>query len=1106
MTNCAVLMDDMITISRLLPPRLPPRILPRPRLTERLHQALAYRVTVVQAGAGYGKSTALSALVESHAPLVWYHLEAGDSQPRPLLHHVWHGCRRALPSLSDAPLALLEQWETAALSRENGRKTGAVWKPVVDALANALAEATAQTAGAAPLLIILDDAHLLNDTSSGAAALDRLVQVAPPAVRFIFSTRFPLRLTCLADARLRGDYLGISQAELAFTPDDITALLHTHYGVTLSAAQAGALWEAIEGWPIALPLIGQRLQAATPADVVVAAGLKPPRTSTSTPAGATLLPDLFAYLTREVLEGLPSPVYHFLRLTAVLRQLTPEICDCLRSAGDSRDILGYLHSQGLFIHAYADAGYRYHPLFRDLLLQQLTPAEAQHAHLGAAHCYQAQGQIEEAIPHWLAAGDFAAAAAALADIGRDLVRAGRLEPLSAWLNALPPDHLTARPALLILLGDIARLHSRFDAALGWYQQAEEHCRLARDRHGLGQALRSQARVYLDTVNPSQAEALLQEALRLSDGQEDRESRARLLELLAENLLNQGRPAAAEQRRQQAQALRQAGPDAAELPTRLLLRTGQIHRARALLEQQAAQERLSPIGRPRAHRETSLLLSLILSMQGEQAQAHQAALEGAARGESLKAPFVTAVALMRQGHAWMLHKDSAGYAAAERCFLAALEWSYTLDIPRLRVEADWGLCQVYGFQGQLERARQVAADGITLAQAAGDEWVAACIRVTLGAGYVLTQQWEQAAHWLTQAGHAFRECSDSYGQALALLWSGLMWHATHDAARLQRDLETLLRLSREHDYAFLFQRPTLLGPPDPRRLVPLLLYARQASLTPDMAAYAHTLLEHAGLGKVDMHPGYQLRIQTMGAFRLWRGTEEAPARAWRRQKARQLFLLFLTHRRRLIHREQIIDILWPDQPAEEAGRDFKIAYNALCQVLEPARARNAPSAYIVRDGPRYGLRPEADVWLDVALFDELTAAGDRQLQQRPAVARDAYRQALALYHGTYLQEFPYLTWADQERQRLLNGAIRSAERLARSLAQEGLWDEAIEVCQAALTHDNCCEPAYQILIQAHIAQGNPSAARRIYQQCVATLERELSLPPTPATQAWGQSIQ
>ena len=53
------------------------------------------------------------------------------------------------------------------------------------------------------------------------------------------------------------------------------------------------------------------------------------------------------------------------------------------------------------------------------------------------------------------------------------------------------------------------------------------------------------RQYLDTVNPSQAEALLERSIRLSEGVESHEMRARLYELLAENKLNLGHIAEAE---------------------------------------------------------------------------------------------------------------------------------------------------------------------------------------------------------------------------------------------------------------------------------------------------------------------------------------------------------------------------------------------------------------------------------------------------------------------------------------------------------------------------------------------------------------------------------
>src|SRR5690606_36940791 len=127
-----------------------------------------------------------------------------------------------------------------------------------------------------------------------------------------------------------------------------------------------------------------------------------------------------------------------------------------------------------------------------------------------------------------------------------------------------------------------------------------------------------------------------------------------------------------------------------------------------------------------------------------------------------------------------------------------------------------------------------------------------------------------------------------------------------------------------------------------------------------------------------------------------------------------------------------EMLWPDLEAEAALRDFKIAYSTLCRVLEPERGRNQPSAYVVRDGSRYGLRAEADLWLDAAAFDEAIAAGDRLWDQEQAAALPFYREALALYHGDYLQEYPYAEWCSEERERLLTLYLRTAERLAEML--------------------------------------------------------------------------
>lgn len=1061
---------QLIIRTKLIPPLAHHRILERPRLLQKLREALDYRLTIVLAGTGYGKSTALAALAQTGVPLAWYHLDHQDADLSIFLPHLFYSLQEALPDLSDAPLAALDSFE--------GRM-GAETSVFIDLLINALI-----AEGTAPVLLVLDDVHRLAGAQELLALLERLLTHAPARLHVILATRYPLNLPSLLHWRVKGEVLEIGQAELAFTAAEIEALFREKYHHALTSEAVTEIMAKTEGWAIALQLLWQGLRSGAVATLPEALErLSGPEQH------------LFTYLAQEILTQQPEDVRTFLEVTAVLRELNAPICDCLRKAEDSARLLRLLLENNLFVLELRDGHSRYHHLFRKFLLQRLTPEATQSYHYRAALCFRQQGMPEQAVEHLLAAGAYEEAAEVLNTLGHTLVRAGHLDLLLGWLNALPPAVLEVHPRLLVYLGDVARLRSRFNEALGWYRQAEQRARQTGNSSAIGQALRGQARVYLDTVNPSRAESILQEALRLSDGQEDREARANLLELMAENRLNLGRPEEARALQAQARALREEGPAEAELAVRVLLRTGRLEEARQFLEQRMENERLDPVRRPRAHRETPLLLSLILALQGEGEAAYHYALEGTERGRELRSPFVTAVGYMRQGHAWLLRNDPHSYDEACRCYREAIRWSEMLAVPRLRVEAYWGLTRAHGFQGALDGAERAAAQGIVLAEEAGDEWIAALIRVSLGATYVLARKTTLAAETLTQALTAFHECGDLYGEATTRLWQGLLWLELEDQVRLKRGLGELLRLVHEQRYLGLFTRQVLLGPRDPRRVIPLLLYAREVDIE---RAFAEELLSAWGVSGVTLHPGYQLRVQALGAFRVWRGLDEIAASEWRRENARQLFQLLLSHRRQLLEREQILELLWPAQDPETATRDFKVALSTLFKVLEPERKANTPSAFILREGTLYGLRQDADMTLDVDLFEQAVAQGDGYWPHDAAEALRHYRAALALYQGDYLQEYPYADWCVEERERLRGLYLRTAERVARLLAEAGAWAEVIEVCEALLVRDNCWEAAYRLLMLAYARLGNRPQALRIYQRCVTCLREELDVEPTEET--------
>ncbi|MGD2178610.1 MAG: transcriptional regulator, partial [Anaerolineae bacterium] len=506
-----------------MPPRLHKHTLHRPRVTGRVLEALDYRLTVVQAGTGYGKSTALAALADREYPLAWYHLDGQDADSFVFLLHLIHSFRIALPDMSERALAALEGWQGSASLP--GRGSPLPWETVVSILVNELVECAT-----GPMLLVIDDVHLLNQASEPLRILDWIIGRAPPDLHVLLSTRYPPQLPNAITWRVRGELLEIGQKELAFTPSEVAALFRDQYRVFLTPEEVDELTAGTEGWAIALQLVWQGLRAGLVSNLPQALG----RLSGSDE-------DFFAFLAQEVLEQQPPDIQEFLLVTAVLREMTASICDCLRNASDdlaphprvagqetshhesgsalhadSGQILNYLLESGLFVVDLGDSDrlgrvVRYHHLFRDFLCHQLDASQARALHQKAAVCCQRHGAAEEAVHHLLAAQAFEQAANVLDHMGRSMVRAGRLDMLSGWIGSLPPDVLETHPSLLVYLGDIARLHSRFDEALGWYSQAEERCRAGGDARGIGRALRGQARVYLDTVNPSQAQDLLQEA-------------------------------------------------------------------------------------------------------------------------------------------------------------------------------------------------------------------------------------------------------------------------------------------------------------------------------------------------------------------------------------------------------------------------------------------------------------------------------------------------------------------------------------------------------------------------------------------------------------------
>ena len=166
------------------------------------------------------------------------------------------------------------------------------------------------------------------------------------------------------------------------------------------------------------------------------------------------------YLLSEVLARLPVTTQAFLLQTAILDRLSGPLCDALTGAVQDAEPgqrhLEWLERENIFTVALDDQGewYRYHHLFQRLLQGQLArhyhADEIASLHSRASAWYGANGFVEDALRHALAAGDEPGAARLVETHRHTVMNHSQFQRLEQWLRLLPHQLIGERPGLLML--------------------------------------------------------------------------------------------------------------------------------------------------------------------------------------------------------------------------------------------------------------------------------------------------------------------------------------------------------------------------------------------------------------------------------------------------------------------------------------------------------------------------------------------------------------------------------------------------------------------------------------------------------------------------------
>ena len=400
---------------------LPRTVVPRPALEARLDALGPGELGLLVAAAGSGKS-------------VLVHQWASD-------HPELRIAALALTPQHDDPVVFARDFVAAirAVAPEGPpdaeQPTASVARTVVDGLIEELAAVSGD------LVVIVEDLHVLTNRPL-LEDLGRVFCALPSSVRAVVTTRrdVPWALHTL---RLEGSLVSIRGTDLAFAHDEAGQLLTRVSGRALTDAQVDALLGRTDGWAVGLQLAGISLRDAD--DVA---------TFVDTFAGSHR--HVAEYLLEEVLERQEPDVRDFLLRTSVLDWLSADLCDAVTGAGDARTMLEQLDRRSLFLIPLDPSGqqYRYHRLFGDLLryrLQVESPGEIPDLHRRAAHWLVARGRSEEAVSHFLDAGDHQQAFDVISAVGHRVYERGESATLVSWLTAVEAGHPEVPAAVQVSL-------------------------------------------------------------------------------------------------------------------------------------------------------------------------------------------------------------------------------------------------------------------------------------------------------------------------------------------------------------------------------------------------------------------------------------------------------------------------------------------------------------------------------------------------------------------------------------------------------------------------------------------------------------------------------
>jgi LuxR family transcriptional regulator, maltose regulon positive regulatory protein len=482
-------MNSSLLATKVQIPPYTSRSVVRQQLINAIEAGLsAYKLILVAAPAGYGKTTTLSQWAHSSRfPVAWFSISAEENDLERFVRYFFKAWEQVQPGIRDSTSGVLLEGSTPDIQT--------LLSTMVN-FANEMQE---------HLVFVLDDYHLIVNPAVHKM-LVYLLDHMPPTIHIVLSTRADPPLP-IARYRARAEMLELRTDDLQFSLAETGQFLNQFVALDLSSSEIEKLQAQLEGWAAGLHLVGLTYQH---------------RQTRSTGGVITGKHRYIAdYLSQEILAALPSDLQSFLLETSILDRLSGPLCSAVTEKPGGQAILETLERENLFLFP-LDASrdwYRYHHLFADFLLEVLSrsrPERVPELHRRAALWFLDHDMAEQAHQHALAAGDIEIIVQIFDRYTNAKLLSGEFSILKEWIDALPKHWFVAYPTLNLARAGYLAYTGSFEACLRVIKEVEESLAPVESENSRQQMAKVQAvRCFIACTSNdlSQAESYANQALK-----------------------------------------------------------------------------------------------------------------------------------------------------------------------------------------------------------------------------------------------------------------------------------------------------------------------------------------------------------------------------------------------------------------------------------------------------------------------------------------------------------------------------------------------------------------------------------------------------------------